>query len=70
MNKWLYDILRDSTLVDNQVYQADNGIFKNSRLQDFQLNKRGKGEWFNHKNNEQAIWSFLNKTIEKYKSYF
>ena len=42
MNKWLYDILRDSTLVDNQVYQADNGIFKNSRLQDFQLNKEEK----------------------------
>lgn len=70
MNKWLYDILRDSTLVDNQVYQADNGIFKNSRLQDFQLNKRGKGEWFNHKNNEQAIWSFLNKTSREIQKLF
>lgn len=63
MDKWLYDILRDNTLVDNQIYQIDDGIFKNNRLEKhFHLNRRGHKQWNKVFNNEQAIWFFLNET--------
>jgi len=63
MNKWLYDILKDNTLVDNQLYQADNGIFKNNRFQEsISLESRKHRKRTYSHNNEHEIWRFLNET--------
>lgn len=71
MSEWLYNILRDSTLVDNQTYQIDEGVFKNNRLEkSIQLNRREHRQWTYSYNNEGQIWSFLNKTNREIKKLF
>jgi 5-methylcytosine-specific restriction enzyme subunit McrC len=71
MSKWLYHILKDSTLVDNQVYQIDKGTLKNNRLgRPIHLNRRGYRQRSYPFNNEWAIWSFLNKTNREVQKLF
>lgn len=71
MSKWLYNILKDNTLVDNQVYQIDGGVFTNSRLKkSIHLNKREKGQHRKDEKNEEKIWSFLNETNREIKKLF
>jgi len=62
MNKWLYDILKDNTLVDNQIYQVDDGVFNNFRLPG-QLSLERRLSYRRHPRDfEEKIWLFLNKT--------
>ena len=61
MNKWLYDILKDNTLVDNQNYQVNDGVLNNNRLKEpLILNRIQQGQHKKHFNNEVDIWNFLN----------
>lgn len=71
MKKWLFDILKDNTLVDNQIYQIDNGLFTNNRFeQPIQLYRRESGQWNYSYNNENAIWYFLNQTNREIQNLF
>ncbi len=71
MSKWLCNILKDSTLVDNQIYHVDEGIFNNKRLQQpIDLNRRESGQRYHSYNNEQAIWHFLNQTNREIQNLF
>ncbi|NDA62309.1 MAG: restriction endonuclease [Chitinophagia bacterium] len=71
MKKWLFDILKDNTLVDNQIYQIDNGVFTNNRFeQPIQLYRRESGQWNFSYNNENAIWYFLNQTNREIQKLF
>jgi len=64
--KWLFDILKDNTLVDNQTYFANGGIFTNHRLKEnIELDIRGNYQkWYPH-NDENGLWHFLNTTNRK-----
>lgn len=63
MYEWLYNILKNNTLVDNQIYDVTNGVFQNHRLSEpFVLNRRQSGQWNYSWNNEGDIWKFLNTT--------
>ena len=58
---WLFDIIKDGTLVDNRSYFANNGIFTNKSLgESISLNFKTKGQRTNIKNDESTIWHFLN----------
>ncbi|HBS0497715.1 TPA: restriction endonuclease [Klebsiella pneumoniae] len=58
---WLFDIIKDGTLVDNRSYFANNGIFTNKSLgESISLNFKTKGQRTNIKNDESTIWYFLN----------
>jgi 5-methylcytosine-specific restriction enzyme subunit McrC len=58
---WLYDILKDGTLLDNQTYSARDGSLSNWRwTQCVALNQAGKRTQPKHW--EGDIWRFLNKT--------
>ena len=71
MKKWLFDILKDNTLVDNQIYHIDNGLFTNNRFeQPIQLYRRESGQWNYSYNNENAIWYFLNQTNREIQKLF
>lgn len=65
---WLFDILQNGTLVDNQSYRVDDGVFNNGFSQPIQLYSR---EYLQRKkvwNNESEIWHFLNsvaRDVEK-----
>jgi len=64
--EWLYNILRNGTLVDNQTYTANIGHFYNRRLENeivlLERQKRQKkGFW----NDSPQIWHFLNTTNHK-----
>lgn len=60
--KWLFNILRDNTLVDNQIYRADDGVFSNRRLKEpVPLAKKQSGQWSKPWNQSLEIWRFLNK---------
>ena len=62
MEKWLYDILRDGSLVDNRKYIVSNDIFT-----DYHLNTTKKllfkGRYSNNyqKYKHDLIFSFLQK---------
>lgn len=58
---WLFDILNNGTLADNQSYLADQGVFSNRRLEPITLLSRETGQWNYAHNNESAIWHFLNR---------
>ncbi len=63
MGKWLFYILKDNTLVDNQVYRADDGVFTNHRLiESVHLDSLQKGCHNKPWNDEKKIWNFLNTT--------
>ncbi len=51
--------MKDNTLVDNQVYQAEDGLFSNHKIESIWLNsENGKQPWKNY----SGIWQFLNST--------
>lgn len=70
MGEWLFNILKNNTLVDNQIYQVDNGIFKNNRIQSVDLLRRVSNQTRNSKNNEDGIWHFLNETNREVQGLF
>lgn len=60
MDKWLFDILKDNTLVDNQVYAIDSRVLSNGRLKErINLNQRQGSQWTTTFNDDLAIWNFL-----------
>ncbi|QGK73190.1 restriction endonuclease [Flavobacterium sp. SLB02] len=64
--KWLFNIIKDNTLVDNQTYQTNNGVFVNHRLKEpISLLRRQGSQWKNPSNDESALWKFLNNTNRK-----
>ncbi|TFT51533.1 restriction endonuclease, partial [Proteus mirabilis] len=43
---WLFDIIKNGTLVDNQSYFVSEGILKNRRLgKSITLRTKSKGQW-------------------------
>lgn len=63
MREWLYNILRDNTLVDNQTYQINDGVFSNHRLNEpIHLLAKTHGAHKKTWNDERAVWSFINST--------
>ena len=61
MEQWLFNIIKNGTLVDNQLYSVDNGVLTNNRLQEsIDLQSREKNQRKNCVNNEFNIWCFLN----------
>jgi len=61
MQEWIFNILKNGTLVDNQLYQTKGGILYNNRLQEpVKLKKRESGQWKYDYNDENKIWKFLN----------
>lgn len=63
MDKWLFDILKNNTLLDNQTYRVNDGVFSNYRLnKQIQLLAKTLGGHRKPWNDEDAIWSFLNTT--------
>lgn len=58
--EWLFDIIKNGTLVDNQFYSVNQGVLTNKRLSEpLSLNSRAKGQWEYPYNKESAIWHFL-----------
>ena len=57
---WLFDLIKNGTLVDNQCYQVNQGVVTNRHLDPIQLKTKSKGQWKYPYNNEEAIWCFLN----------
>lgn len=71
MREWLFNILKNNTLVDNQIYQTDDGILKNYRLaESITLKRREHGQRYYNSNNEPAIWKFLNETNREIQQLF
>jgi 5-methylcytosine-specific restriction enzyme subunit McrC len=71
MGQWLFNILKDNTLVDNQYYRVSDGMLNNIRLsQPIRLNRRSHGQWWQPWNDENAIWEFLNTTSEELANLF
>ncbi|MBT6477843.1 MAG: restriction endonuclease [Gammaproteobacteria bacterium] len=66
---WLFDIIKDGTLVDNQSYAVNRGMLTNRRLRDsVTLSTKSKGQWTYPYNDDSAIWHFLNsvsRDVEK-----
>ena len=60
MNAWLFDVLQNGTIVDNQSYWINQGLFTNNRLNlQITLNARQKNKRNTYRNDESAIWHFL-----------
>lgn len=58
MSRWLFDILKNNTLVDNQTYQVSDGLFSNHRINNpIQLEVAGRKTHPKHK--DWLIWDFL-----------
>lgn len=66
---WLFDIIKDGTLVDNQSYLVNNGKLTNHRLlEPIQLLSRESQQKKTVTNNDKAIWLFLysvSRDVEK-----
>lgn len=59
---WLFDVIKNGILVDNQTYTVQDEILHNRRFDaPIKLNKRANGQWSYPYNNDQAIWQFINK---------
>lgn len=56
---WLYNLLKDGTLVDNHRYNAAEGVLSEQGHIICQLNERKKGEHYCAENDDYRIWSFL-----------
>ena len=57
---WLFEIIKNGTLVDNQTYSVNQGILTNRRLSEpVVLSTRLKGQRYKPHNDEFAIWDFL-----------
>ncbi|MEO7489755.1 MAG: restriction endonuclease [Ferruginibacter sp.] len=71
MSEWLFNILKNNSLVDNQTYQVDDGIMSNHRFaESIKLSKRQHGQWEYPHNKESAIWQFLNSTNREIQNLF
>ena len=71
MKEWLFNILKNNTLLDNQTYRVDDGIMSNHRFPEpISLYQRKSGEWNYNFNNEPAIWQFLNTTNREVQDLF
>ena len=71
MKEWLFNILKNNTLVDNQTYRVDDGIMSNYRLSEpIVLKRRESGQWNYDYNNEDAIWQFLNTSNREVQNLF
>ncbi|MDE2738568.1 MAG: hypothetical protein OXH47_03500 [Paracoccaceae bacterium] len=58
---WLFDIIKNGDLVDNQNYVVNQGEFTNNRWsKPVTLFTKSKRKRNNPYNNEEAIWNFLN----------
>lgn len=58
---WLFDVIKNGTLVDNQIYTVRDGVLHNRRLDaSIKLNKRANGQWINPQNDDQKVWQFIN----------
>lgn len=58
---WLFDVVKNGTLVDNQIYTVQDGILHNRRLKTpIKLNKRANGQRYYPHNDDQAVWQFIN----------
>lgn len=58
---WLFEILKNGRLVDNQTYLVNHGILTNRRLSEpITLSTKSKGQRTYPHNNESALWHFLN----------
>lgn len=45
---WLFDVIKNGTLVDNQIYTVRDGVLDNRRLDaSIKLKKRANGQWIN-----------------------
>jgi 5-methylcytosine-specific restriction enzyme subunit McrC len=62
MREWLFNILKNNTLVDNQIYKTDDGILTNSRLEEPVILDRKGNRNSRPWNKESKIWEFLNET--------
>jgi 5-methylcytosine-specific restriction enzyme subunit McrC len=71
MKDWLFNILKNNTLVDNQTYRVDNGVMSNHRFSEpICLHQSGHGQKNNICNDESAIWQFLNTTNREVQHLF
>ena len=58
---WLFDVIKNGTLVDNQIYTVRDGVLHNPRLDaSIKLNKTANGQWINPQNEDQKVWQFIN----------
>ncbi|MCY4338636.1 MAG: restriction endonuclease [Gammaproteobacteria bacterium] len=61
---WLYNIIKDGTLVDNQWYTVDEGKLNNRHLKEpISLATKKERQWSYPFNNEADIWCFLNRVF-------
>jgi 5-methylcytosine-specific restriction enzyme subunit McrC len=71
MKDWLFNILKNNTLVDNQTYRVDDGVMSNHRFSEpICLHQRGYNQRYNRCNDESAIWQFLNTTNREVQHLF
>ena len=71
MSKWLFDILKNNTIVDNQTYNMNYGVITNFRFNEaLHLSWRESGQHYKVHNNEDNIWSFLNSTHRELRDKF
>ena len=62
---WLFDIIKDGTLVDNRSYFVNNGIFTNKSLgESISLKTKTKGQWTKEGANKQVISSQADSLIK------
>tara|TARA_B100000780_G_scaffold266576_1_gene222911 strand:+ start:3399 stop:4892 length:1494 start_codon:yes stop_codon:yes gene_type:complete len=67
--KWLFDLIKDGTLVDNQSYSCNDGLLNNIRFHEpVSLNTKSKGQRKISENDEDEIWKFLNKVAKEVNS--
>lgn len=59
MNKWLYELLHDGTLLDNQEYRISRGVFSNHQIGQLTLKERKSRERRSVKNSNDKAFKFL-----------
>lgn len=60
---WLFDILKDGNLVDNQTYSATAGVISSRRMPPTELDEARKRTQLRHR--EREIWEFLAESARK-----
>lgn len=68
MSSWLFDILKNNTLVDNQTYQVTERVFSNQRLKE-SINLASAGRRTQAKHKDDLIWDFLFNTSSHLKQF-
>lgn len=67
MGSWLFDIIKNNTLVDNQTYKVGDRVFSNQRLKEpIKLASAGRKTQAKHK--DLLIWDFLFNTSSEVKN--